>query len=60
MARATVNFTWVVTSRIVIGAGRTRVMSWAAAEVIIDPANRMVGSMRGASDSKLNGKSGEG
>jgi hypothetical protein len=35
-------------------------MSCAAAEVIIDPANRMAGSMRGASDSKLNGKSGEG
>jgi hypothetical protein len=35
-------------------------MSCAAAEVISDPADRIAGSMRGASDSRLNGSSGEG
>ena len=35
-------------------------MSCAAAEVIDDPAEWMAGCMRGASDSKLNGESGEG
>jgi hypothetical protein len=35
-------------------------MSWDAAEVINDPADRMAGCMRGASDSRLNGESGEG
>jgi hypothetical protein len=35
-------------------------MSCAAADVINDPADRIAGSMRGASDSRLNGLSGEG
>ena len=35
-------------------------MSCAAAEVISDPAERMAGCMRGASDSRLKGESGEG
>jgi hypothetical protein len=35
-------------------------MSCAAAAVIKDPADWMAGCMRGASDSKLNGESGDG
>ena len=42
------------------GAGRTRVMSCDAAEVIRAPADWIAGCMRGASDSKLNCESGEG
>jgi hypothetical protein len=42
------------------GAGLTSVMSCAAAAVMSNPADCMAGCMRGASDSRLNGESGEG
>jgi hypothetical protein len=60
LSRAVVNFTCIMRSRSVRGAGRTSVMSCAAAEVINDPADWMAGCMRGTSDSGLNGESGEG
>ena len=60
LAREAGTFTCIMISRSVSGAGRTSVMSCAAAEVINDPADRTAECMRGASDSRLNGKSGEG
>lgn len=42
------------------GVGLTRVMSCAAADVMSNPADCMPGCMRGASDSRLYGDSGEG
>lgn len=47
-------------SKTVSGAGLTSVTSCAAAEAMSDPADKMAGCMRGASDSKLNVESGEG
>ena len=44
-----------MTSETTNGAGPTRVISCATAEVISDPADWMLGCMRGASDSMLNG-----
>ena len=52
--------TCISTSSTVIGAGLTSVISCAAADVMSNPADCMAGCMRGASDSKLNGDSGEG
>jgi hypothetical protein len=49
-----------VISTSVSGAGLTRVMSCAAADVMSAPADWMEGCMRGASDSRLNVESGEG
>jgi hypothetical protein len=46
--------TCIITSRTVSGAGLTSVMSCAAADVMNDPADWMMGSMRGASVSRLN------
>ena len=42
------------------GAGLTSVMSWAAADVMSEPADRMAGCIRGASDSGLKVESGDG
>jgi len=54
------NVTCSTVSKSVSGAGLTSVMSWAAAEVMSDPADRMAGCMRGASVSRLNVESAEG
>ena len=56
----TFNLTCNVVSSSVSGAGLTRVMSWAAADVMSSPADCMAGCMRGASDSKVKVDSGEG
>ena len=60
MVKGTVKLTCIITSRSVSGAGLTRVMSWAAADVMNDPADWMTGCMRGASVSRLNVESEEG
>ena len=60
MVRETFNLTCSAVSISVSGAGLTRVMSWAAAEVMSCPADCMAGCMRGASDSKVKVDSGEG
>ena len=52
--------TCIITSRSVSGAGLTRVMSCAAADVINDPADWMTGCMRGASVSRVNVESEDG
>lgn len=49
-----------VVSMSVNGAGLTSVTSCAAAEVMVDPADRMEGCMRGVSDSRVNIEFGEG
>lgn len=54
------NFTCIVISTSVSGAGLTSVVSCAAADVMSAPADWMEGCMRGASDSGLNVESGEG
>jgi hypothetical protein len=54
------NLTWFMVSCRARGVGLTRVMSCAAADVMSNPADCMPGCMRGASDSKLYGDSGEG
>jgi|SRR6266702_391259 len=60
MVAGTILFTCITTSRTTNGAGLTSVMSCAAAEVMSDPADCMLGCMRGASDSRLNGAFDEG
>ena len=52
--------TCIETSKTVSGAGLTSVMSWAAADVMSDPADRMAGCMRAASVSGLKIESGDG
>ena len=47
-------------SRRVSGVGLTSVMSCPAADVISEPADRIAGCMRGASDSGLKFESGDG
>ena len=60
MAREAFDLTCSAVSSSVSGAGLTRVMSWAAADVMSCPADCMAGCMRGASDSKVKVDSGEG
>src|ERR1700761_7543277 len=55
-----IRFTCIVISQTTCGAGLTRVISCAAAEVTSDPADWMSGCMRGASDSRVNGVFDEG
>src|SRR5712691_3499230 len=54
------NLTWSMMSFRARGVGLTRVMSCAAADVMSNPADCIPGCMRGASDSRLYGDSGEG
>ena len=58
--QGTLSGTCIITSKSVSGAGLTRVMSCAAADVMSAPADAMAGCMRGASVWGVKIESGDG